>query len=175
MKLLSGCQKGAPVTALVNVIRAAVAPTLTFGFQAWWSLTPQRRTPKTGIQHMDVVMRRAARAALPLYRTTPAHLVMHAAGVPPMALVLDDLTHAGAIRLSRLDPRHMLRLPENRRDRVESIRQTLPRRIPECGHDGLPTSFHRDLVQAVIPAASKEEQAALHRQAVATSRADDLQ
>ena len=45
---------------------------------------------------------------LPVWRTTPAPLLHHAAGVPPAQILLDHLVRKAAIRLNRLDKRHIL-------------------------------------------------------------------
>jgi ribonuclease HI len=106
MKILAGCFKGAPTNSLLMVVRSCVLPILTYGFQAWWP-TPQRRRVTTITADLDKVVRKAVRTALPVYRTTPTHLLSHAAGIPPMDMILDDLMHAEAIRMSLLDPTHI--------------------------------------------------------------------
>src|SRR5947209_13284729 len=63
----------------------------------------------TAIEDMDRVWRIALRAALPVYRTTPISLLHHAAGQPPIQLLLDQQTRLHALRLYRLDREHPLR------------------------------------------------------------------
>lgn len=128
-KLLTGCYKGAPVSTLLNAIRSAVLPVLTYGYQAWWRAANQTRN-KGLITQMDTAVRRAIRAALPVYCTTPNCLLNHAAGFPPIELILDDLLIAEAVRLSTLDPQHILR-NGSPNGRIQWIRQKLlPRPIP---------------------------------------------
>lgn len=173
MRLLAGCQKGAPAAALLNVIRAAVIPVLTYGFQVWWPPDTTQQRMKSGTARMDVVLRRAIKAALPLYRTTPSHLVTHAAGIPTTELILDDLVHAEAIRLAGLDARHILRLPIHETSRVDRIRKTLPKPLPQSEH--LVTPKHDRNVQRVAAAhASKDEQCERHRQLWETANSDDV-
>ena len=106
IKILAGCYKGAPTDSLLKAVRACVLPILTYGYQAWWP-TPERRRVTTMTADLDKVIGRAVRAALPVYRTTPSHLLSHAAGIPPMEMVLDDLMHGEAIRMSIIDPTHI--------------------------------------------------------------------
>jgi hypothetical protein len=108
MQILAGCYKGAPTSSLLMVVKACVLPTLTYGYQAWWP-TPERRRIATVTTELDKAVRRAVRVALPVYRTTPSHLLSHASGIPPMEIVLNDLMHGEAIRMSALDPTHVSR------------------------------------------------------------------
>lgn len=110
MRILSGCYKDTPTDSLLKAVRTCVLPILTYGFQAWWP-TPERRRTTTITAELDKVVRRVVRAALPIYRTTPTHLIAHAAGMPPMDMVLDDLMHGEAIRISLLDSTHPVLLP----------------------------------------------------------------
>lgn len=87
MKILAGCYKGTPVDSLLCVVRAGVLPVITYGWQAWWR-TPGSKTPAWMIDVLDTTLRKALRAALPVYRTTPNHLLAHASGIPPMELLL---------------------------------------------------------------------------------------
>lgn len=124
MKVIAGCYKGAPIDSLLQVVRGGVLPTLTYGFQAWWR-TPGRRTATWMINALDTIMRNALRAALPMYRTTPNHLLMHASGTPPVEIILDDMMHGLAIRIAKLGPRHIIhaRLPNCR---IKRIMDSLP-------------------------------------------------
>jgi len=127
MRILSGCYKGAPTDSLLKAVKTCVLPILTYGFQAWWP-TPERRRTTTITAELDKVVRRAVRAALPIYRTTPTHLIAHAAGMPPMDMVLDDLMHGEAIRMSLLDPTHILCF--FRFDgKIDRIRNMLPKPV----------------------------------------------
>ena len=66
IKILAGCYKGAPTDSLLKAVRACVLPILTYGYQAWWP-TPERRRGTTMTAELDKVIRRAVRAALPVY------------------------------------------------------------------------------------------------------------
>jgi hypothetical protein len=101
IKILAGCYKGAPTDSLLKAVRACVLPVLTYGYQAWWP-TPERRRVTIITAELDKVVRMAVRTALPVYRTTPSHLLTHAAGIPPIEMVLDDLMHGEAIRMSTI-------------------------------------------------------------------------
>jgi len=127
IKILAGCYKGAPTDSLLKAVRACVLPILTYGYQAWWP-TPERRRVITMTAERDKVIRRAVRAALPVYRTTPSHLLSHAAGIPPMEMVLDDLMHGEAIRMSIVDPTHISRF-RRFNGRTGRILEMLPKPI----------------------------------------------
>jgi len=132
MRILSGCYKGAPTDSLLKAVRACVLPVLTYGYQAWWP-TPGGRHNTTITAELDKVVRRAVRTALPIYRTTPTHLIAHAAGTPPMDIVLDDLMHGEAIRMSLLDPTHIL-CSFRPNGKIDRIRNMLPKPIPPVNY-----------------------------------------
>lgn len=168
MRLLAGCQKGATVTSLLQVVRTAVVPILTYGFQAWWK--PNSKGTKTAISHADTVIRRAAKAALPLYRTTPSHLIMHAAGTPPMTLILEDLVHAEVLRMAQLHPTHILRGADNHR--AKQFRNSLPGEIPGVGLCDSPVSHTR--TPQTVGHISKEQAKERHQDALNYAGVRDL-
>lgn len=136
IRLLAGCYKGAPVDSMLNLVRAGVLPILTYGFQAWWRLpTDKQKAQKKHLEKFNKVMKRAIRAALPVYRTTPSHLLHHAAGIPPMEIILDDLLRGEAIRSAKFDLRHPLKQSVHR-GRVQYIHSALlPKPIENVTHD----------------------------------------
>jgi hypothetical protein len=61
--------------------------------------TPRKRRVTTTTADVDKVV------SLPVYRTTPIHLLSHAAGISFMDMALDGLVmHQEAIQMSLLDP-----------------------------------------------------------------------
>lgn len=169
-RLLAGCFKGAPVSALLNAIRAAVLPVLTYGFQAWWRAKNQKKN-KGLLDLMDKTVRRALRTATPVYRTTPSHLIHHAAGFPPMEIILDDLLLGESIRMSRLDPAHIIN-EARPNSRIRWIRtQLLPRCIPPATY--LRKAYETPLVGRQREA-SKENQARDHLQLRRQSSPSDI-
>jgi len=169
MKILAGCYKGAPTDSLLKAVRSCVMPILTYGYQAWWP-TPERRRITGTTAELDKVVRRAVRAALPVYRTTPTHLLAHAAGTPPMEIVLDDLMHGEAMRLSLLDPTHIL--SAYRLDgKIDRIRTRLPKPIRPAHY--LRYSGPRPILPQYTPL-SKEEEAKQHEERRRTSPGTDV-
>jgi ribonuclease HI/exonuclease III len=132
LRILAGCYKGAPADSLLKAVKACVLPVLTYGFQAWWP-TPQGRRVASIAAKLDIVVRRAVRMALPVYSTTPTYLLMHAAGTPHMEAVLDDLMHGEAIRMSTLDPAHILS-SSRIGGKADRIRNMLPKPIRPIGY-----------------------------------------
>lgn len=110
LRMLSGCFRGASPALLRRAVTACIIPVMTYGSTIWWPFKdgPVRRAIGL-VKKMDVVQNIALRSALPVFRTTPIPLLQCAAGIPPIALTLDDLNRRFAIRLSRLDPDHPLK------------------------------------------------------------------
>jgi ribonuclease HI len=108
--MLGGCKKGAPPDTLRTAVLACVIPTMAYAAETWW-LPPggQGHRFTTAVAAMDRACRIALRAALPVYRTTPAPLLHHAAGIPPMECHLDNRSRMAAVRFARLDTGHPLR------------------------------------------------------------------
>ena len=110
LRLLSGCARGAPPPLMRTAVTACVIPAALFAAEAWWPPpnSPTRRAKGLATK-VDLIIRAALRAVLPVYRTTPIHMLHHAAGIPPAELLLDHASRRAAIRLTRLDPAHPLR------------------------------------------------------------------
>jgi hypothetical protein len=86
IKILAGCYKGAPTDSLLKAVKTCVLPILTYGWLPGLVADPGEKA-----RNDHKVVRRAVRTALPVYGTTPSHLLSHAAGIPPMEMVLDGL------------------------------------------------------------------------------------
>ena len=131
MRLLAGCFKGAPPSSLLKVVRSCVIPQMTYAASSWWPLRSRDRNNKnvTALgRRFDVALRSAIRAALPLYKTTPIHLVHHAAAIPPMELILDDLHRGEAVRIQTADRDHPLTV-SFQGGRVERLKHILPKTV----------------------------------------------
>lgn len=127
LRLLAGCYKGAPPASLLKVVRSCVLPQLTYAASAWWPVRSASRKI-TGLgRKLDITVRSAIIAAVPLYRTTPIHLVHHAAAIPPMELILDDLHRAEAVRIQTADDDHPLTV-SFQGGRVEKLKASFRRR-----------------------------------------------
>jgi ribonuclease HI len=109
LQLLGGCKRGAPAALLRQAVVACIAPTLTYASETWW-LPPNMagRPVKTLASRLDTPLRTALRHALPVYCTTPSHLLHQFAGVPSATQLLDNASRRAAVRLARLDTYHPL-------------------------------------------------------------------
>jgi ribonuclease HI len=120
LKLLGGCAGGAPAHVMRHAITACVVPVATYAAEAWWCPPNARAQRRRALAKLtDRPLRVALRAALPVWRTTPAALLHHAAGLPTAAGILDDLVRKAAIRITSLDDRHVLTLAAARAARME--------------------------------------------------------
>ena len=133
LRLLGGCAHGAPAAVLRQAVIACVIPVLTYAAEAWWPVPGAcERTRASLTKALSKPLRNALRVALPVWRTTPIALLHHAAGIPPIDLLLDHAIRKAAIRLSRLDPAHTLRRRlawSNPDTRIPQIAGAIPFRI----------------------------------------------
>ena len=129
LRVLAGCYKGAPIKSVLMAVRACVLPILTFASTTWWPTRPlvgaDKRMPSS-IALLDKTLRRALRAALPLYRTTPVDQFNRASGFPPMKLILDDLARKEAMRISASDKLHPLRVHAMLGGKISRLLALLP-------------------------------------------------
>ena len=125
LRLLSGCTRGAPPKLMRNAVTACVVPAALYAAEAWWPPpnSPSRRAKGLALK-IDLALRVAMRAAVPVYKTTPIHLLHHATGIPPAELLLDQASRKAAIRLTRLDPAHPLRKSARARTETRLTRLT---------------------------------------------------
>lgn len=132
LRMLGGVRRGAPASSLRRAVTAGVVPVFTYAAEVWYKpkLPGQRGTPH--LESLEVALRRALRAAVPVYKTTPNPLLHHAAGVPPAALLLEAVRRRSALRGMRLDPAHPLRtrtplkLRAPDRTRLTALQNLLP-------------------------------------------------
>ncbi|EXU94515.1 reverse transcriptase domain protein [Metarhizium robertsii] len=111
--------KHGPLPAAVRrAVKACVEPILLYGMEAWYtgteSYTAWHGTKKVRpqIQHLvdklDPVLRRAIRAILPVWKTTPVPIYHQESGIPPVPLLLEARRIRFAARLKSLDLAHPL-------------------------------------------------------------------
>lgn len=108
--------RGMPVSSVRRAVQTCVLPVLTYGLEAWYP--GETRTSRTGVKincgvqthlrRMDAVLRNAARAILPVYKTTPAHILNFEAQLPPARLLAEAIRRRHGFRLGKLDSRHPL-------------------------------------------------------------------
>lgn len=131
---LCNTARGMPVPSVRRAVLTCVMPVLTYGLEAWYPGT--KRTTRTGaevncgvqahLRRMDAVLRNAARAILPVYKTTPSHILNFEAQIPPAKLLVEATRRRHGFRLGRLDSRH----PLVRRLALQSRKE--PTRLQRC-------------------------------------------
>ncbi|KAI0999011.1 hypothetical protein K3495_g9182 [Podosphaera aphanis] len=95
---------------------ACVLPIVHFGAETWLPGKSREKMGKvvcnkvgTHIQLIDKEHTAAARAVLPVYRTTPSAALFRESGLDPAELALNKISRRAAIHTRRLDPLHTLR------------------------------------------------------------------
>ena len=97
-----------------NITRSAalttILPVLLYGSTTWWpaSSSSRRDGTKRLAPEVDAVLLRAARAILPVWRTTPRSVLRREAAIPPARVLLDHLSASAMLRLHRVDSYHPL-------------------------------------------------------------------
>lgn len=98
-----------------QVISACVLPIAYFGTPTWWPGKTRKKGYRiisnrvgTHLNMLDKMQRAAARAILPVYRTTPSATLYRESGLNPAELTLEYLSRRAIIRTRRLDPYHPL-------------------------------------------------------------------
>lgn len=113
-----GCTtRGAPPLLLRQAAIACVLAVAYFASEVWWPGTfrigPRGRITSTSmvgaVKKLQGVVHEAARAILPVYRTTPGPALVREAGLKPADIDLDHRSRNAALRVRRLDPNHPLR------------------------------------------------------------------
>lgn len=107
--------RGVPPYLLRKAAVACVLPIAYYGAETWW---PGRTRPgthkpiscrmETSLQTLSKVTLTAARAVLPVYKTTPTAILYRESGLPPPEIALNSKALAATTRLKRLDQRHPL-------------------------------------------------------------------
>lgn len=119
LRALNRVTKGMPPAVAVKAAKACVIPVTTYGAEVWYEgLTkPSRKrhtneeaklaqTKHVGI--IDRVLRVAARAVLPVWRTTPVPILHYESGIPPARVLLQQIRKRASLRLRLLDEHHPL-------------------------------------------------------------------
>ena len=124
LRSLANSVRGVKADLLRKTTTACVLPVAYYAAETWW---PGRTRPGTTqaisnrvdhlIQTLTKVTLTAARAILPVWKTTPVAVLHRESGVSPPELALNSMALAAATRLKRLDPRHPLR---RRAEKIQS-------------------------------------------------------
>ena len=134
---LGNTVRGVPPKLLQKAVIACVLPVAYFAAETWWPGRTRTKGSTTVSNRVDShltllskVVRTAARAILPVYRTTPIAVLHRESGLPPPEISLNAITFRAAARLRRLDPRHPLltrsaRVRERRQPTSRFARQVL--------------------------------------------------
>jgi ribonuclease HI len=121
LRALTNSQRGLPAASVRKAAMTCVIPAITYGSEVWYRgrTKPARNPAQSGkdlvssrlggqIDKLQVVMNAAARAILPVWRTTPNHLLSREAGIPTAELVLEESRHRFALRLQKVPGQHPL-------------------------------------------------------------------
>ena len=108
LRSLCNTRHGPLPAAVRRAVRACVEPTLLYGFEAWYPGTEYRPSlrgeiTRPQIQHLidklEFTLRRAIKAILPMWKTTPSAMYYRESGIPPAAQLLDACRARFAARL----------------------------------------------------------------------------
>lgn len=106
-----------PPAAAAKAAHACMIPVATYGAEVWYEGTtkPIPYTTRTVVPrhsyHMatiDRALRTAARAVIPVWRTTPIPVLHRETGIPPASVLLQQIQRRASLRLRLLDKAHPL-------------------------------------------------------------------
>jgi ribonuclease HI len=136
---LAGIKHGPPAEQLRKATISCVIPTALYGAEAWYGgrKKPAANPSRAGklevsarigglIDEVDKVIRTAARAVLPVWKTTPNDTLHRDAGLPTADIALEDARQRHALRLRKVDVDHPL-AGRGRIPRTRSGRQARPK------------------------------------------------
>lgn len=152
---LCGTSYGASPALLRLAVQSCAFSTLLYAAETWYS----RSTTQQAIGQLQVVMNRGARAVLPVYRTTPAAVLMRETGWGSAEAWLNRIRNRYVTRVAAADPRHPMRRRWNssrfRWSRREiDIELAIPSSTPPW--DPMNRDLHRTEIGAVGRAAGAE-------------------
>ncbi|PNP37025.1 hypothetical protein TGAMA5MH_11085 [Trichoderma gamsii] len=143
LRSLNKTRKGSPPEAVAQAAKAVVLSTALFGAEAWytgptkssWTLS-KRKPVRAGDEHLlkeiNTSLKAAARAVLPVWKTTAIPILHRESGIPPARVLLDQVRLRQAARIANLDPRHPIVKRVVTRGRYQSRLQTLAGLAPSC-------------------------------------------
>ncbi|KAI0991644.1 hypothetical protein K3495_g16543, partial [Podosphaera aphanis] len=112
---LGNTARGVPPHLLRQAVVPCVLPVMYYAAETWWPGRTREglharisNRVDTSLQLFTKVVLTAARAILPVYRTTPSAALHRESGLAPPEIALEQRTLATTVRLRRLDPRHPL-------------------------------------------------------------------
>ena len=149
---LSNTKGGLPAAAARRAVIACVLPTALYGAETWYaglsrpalnsntntssSSASQIATLGTGQKglacRVEKVITAAARAILPVWRTTPTSSLLRDAGLPMATVALEGVRLRFATRLQRVDQQHPLVQKLNQQVRQQTRLQRTGSLLPKC-------------------------------------------
>lgn len=116
MRSLAAVQHGPGAAVMRKAVIACVLPSALYGAEAWYA--GRRRSSARGTDvstrkgwHIDLinaVIVMAARAVLPIWKTTPNMTILRDAGLPTGELALEQLKSRQAVRIAAVEETHPL-------------------------------------------------------------------
>lgn len=121
IKRLNGTSYGADTHMLRQATQSCAFSTLFYAAETWH--TP--KTTKANIGKCQTAMNHAARAVLPVYRTTPIPILLRETSWAPVEAWLERIHDRLAVRIATVDAKHPLRRRWNT-SRFRWIRRNIP-------------------------------------------------
>ncbi|KAK1502579.1 hypothetical protein CTAM01_05392 [Colletotrichum tamarilloi] len=115
------------------------------------------------VQKIDSVITAAARAILPVWRTTPTSSLLRDAGLPSAQVALEGVRLRAAVRLQKIDRRHPLVSRLSQQAQQQTRLQRTAELLPTCERPAFlqpqyqPGSQHQIVVQSKAEAAKSFE------------------
>ncbi|BDD59021.1 hypothetical protein MAP00_009279 [Monascus purpureus] len=137
LRRLSNTQRGCPVASMRAVVMQCVLPTALYGAEVFYTGYRQQGV----ISSLQSLLRLAALAILPAYKTTPTTVLLREADLPDPEALLNGTLQKAAIRYASLDAKHLIaRITTTtaqsckNRTRLTRILQLVPGPAPERMH-----------------------------------------
>ena len=127
---------------------ACILPALSYAVPVWWNGKKQQ------IQKIETIRNRCLRTILPVFNTTPVHMMQVESGIPPLQTWLNHMKQQAAARLAiRIDPTNPIheRLPiqlQRRNDRCTVLTPPLPMKLMKR-KPGMPNKFRESMVHKI--------------------------
>jgi ribonuclease HI len=121
LRSLARVKHGPPASSLRKAVITCIVPVATYGVEAWYG--GRTRMARAGaapdaphvsarvgwhINEINKALRLAARATIPVWRTTPTATVLRDAGLPSAEVALEEARHRFAVRIRGADIAHPL-------------------------------------------------------------------
>lgn len=152
LRHLTNTKGGLPATAVRKAAIARILPTVHYGAETWYAglyrpalsnntntssgTTMQVATVGTGqkglVRRVEKVIAAAARAILPVWRTTPTSSLLREVGLPTAEVALEAARLRFATRLQKVDQQHPLIPRLWQQGRQQTRLQRTAGLLPKC-------------------------------------------